>query len=76
MKTQARKPACPRTAFVEAWGDPRLQRIFAYENLAKNLIRRGLPAAMEQNSRSRQHLPSPIPCPEHDIQSEKRIQSP
>jgi hypothetical protein len=76
MKIKVRETACPRTASIEAWGDLRPQGIFRCENRATSTIHRGLPAAMEQDSRSGQHLPPPHQRPEHGIQGHNRIQTP
>src|ERR1022692_5352928 len=73
MKSQARETACPRATFVEAWGDPRLRWIFRCET---GLPKCGLTAAMEHDSRSGQHLPPLIPCPEQGMENKKPIQSP
>jgi hypothetical protein len=76
MKLRLRDSAGPPIAFVEAWGEPRPRRMFRYEKLATNLIQCGPPVAMEQDSRSRQHLPLPNQPPEHGVQGQKPIQSP
>jgi hypothetical protein len=76
MKLQQRETGCHEAAFEDARGDVCPRRAFRCGNIATSLIQRGPPAATEQKWRSRQHLQLPIQCPEHDMQSEKRIQSP